>query len=72
MSFFVKLKKVFGGTTKKKPGVLDFIKKDQDPGEWWEIVGELGDGAFGKVYKVKSFCMQDLSGEFAVMFCILC
>ena len=53
MSFFVKLKKVFGGTvSKKKAGILDFIKKDQDPGDTWEIVGELGDGAFGKVYKV--------------------
>ena len=24
-----------------------------DPAEYWEMVGELGDGAFGKVYKAQ-------------------
>lgn len=23
-----------------------------DPEEYWDMIGELGDGAFGKVYKV--------------------
>ena len=41
---------------------LMYIKRDQDPRELWEIVGELGDGAFGKVYKVLFFL---------VLFCIL-
>ena len=28
------------------------VIRDVDPNEIWEIVGELGDGTFGKVYKV--------------------
>ncbi|EMP33457.1 Serine/threonine-protein kinase 10 [Chelonia mydas] len=30
----------------------EHVRRDLDPNEVWEIVGELGDGAFGKVYKV--------------------
>lgn len=29
------------------------MKRDLNPEEFWEIIGELGDGAFGKVYKVR-------------------
>lgn len=39
---------------KVKPKVCQFIKRGQDPEEIWKAVGELGDGAFGKVYKVGS------------------
>lgn len=28
--------------------------RDKDPKNYWEIVGELGDGAFGKVYKARN------------------
>lgn len=64
MSFFSGLKKVLnlgsangrgndgsghGHRLKKLPLCL---KMDQDPNQYWEFVGELGDGAFGKVYKV--------------------
>ena len=54
MAFFKNLKSFFtGGDTKpKRSKILDSIIRDQDPSELWEIVGELGDGAFGKVYKV--------------------
>lgn len=57
MSVFGKLKSIFFNQThsvndnRKKPQ-HSFIKFDADPNEFWEIVGELGDGAFGKVYKV--------------------
>ncbi|CAB3362768.1 Hypothetical predicted protein [Cloeon dipterum] len=56
MSFFNNLKKVLhlgGGGDAKKKKVFNNIKMDIDPEETWEMVGELGDGAFGKVYKAR-------------------
>jgi STE20-like kinase len=58
MSFFNNLKKVLhlgGGNEAKKKKVFNNIKMDIDPEEFWEMVGELGDGAFGKVYKVRAY-----------------
>lgn len=54
MSFISGLKKVlhFGNNDAKKKKVFNNIKIDIDPEEYWEMIGELGDGAFGKVYKV--------------------
>ena len=55
MPILDKLKNIFsggGGDSKKKLKQFPFIKRGVDPNELWEIVGELGDGAFGKVYKV--------------------
>lgn len=64
MSFFSGLKKVLnfgggisrggegsghGGRYKKLPSCL---RMESDPSLLWDFVGELGDGAFGKVYKV--------------------
>ena len=46
------LKNIFGRAAKKEKRDYPFIKMNQDPEANWEIVGELGDGAFGKVYKV--------------------
>ena len=42
-----------GGKNKKKefPNIIQGL----DPLERWQKVGELGDGAFGKVYKVSLF-----------------
>ncbi|XP_039148021.1 serine/threonine-protein kinase 10 isoform X1 [Drosophila simulans] len=55
MSFITNLKKVFhlGGGEAKKKRLYNNIKMDTDPAEFWEMVGELGDGAFGKVYKAQ-------------------
>ena len=67
MPFFSNLKKVLSlgsgsdsallnssSSKKKKSQILSRIKCDQDPESNWDIIGELGDGAFGKVQKVRS------------------
>eukprot|EP00095_Tigriopus_kingsejongensis_P008515 maker-scaffold181_size278858-snap-gene-1.33 protein:Tk08515 transcript:maker-scaffold181_size278858-snap-gene-1.33-mRNA-1 annotation:"ste20-like serine threonine-protein kinase" len=55
MPFFSNLKKVLSlgsGEPKKKKLNFQNIHLELNPEEIWEIVGELGDGAFGKVHKV--------------------
>lgn len=37
---------------KKKAKQYEHVHRDINPNDIWEIIGELGDGAFGKVYKV--------------------
>ena len=44
--------KIFKPAQKKRE--YKNLTKGVDPNEIWEICGELGDGTFGKVYKVKS------------------
>uniref|UniRef100_A0A8C4WDC2 non-specific serine/threonine protein kinase n=1 Tax=Gopherus evgoodei TaxID=1825980 RepID=A0A8C4WDC2_9SAUR len=53
MSFF-NFRKIFklGGEKKKKQ--YENVKRDLNPEEFWEIIGELGDGAFGKVFKAQN------------------
>ncbi|XP_064631281.1 serine/threonine-protein kinase 10-A-like isoform X2 [Lineus longissimus] len=55
MSFLSNVRKFFRiGDVEKKKKTYNNIRRDRDPSEIWEIVGELGDGAFGKVYKTKN------------------
>ncbi|XP_011304708.1 serine/threonine-protein kinase 10 isoform X2 [Fopius arisanus] len=63
MSFLSNLKKAFhfGGNDAKKKKLYNNIKMDCDPTEFWEMVGELGDGAFGRVYKAQNKQTQQLA-----------
>ncbi|XP_054907266.1 serine/threonine-protein kinase 10 [Poeciliopsis prolifica] len=45
---FAKFSKII---LKKKVKQYEHVNRDVNPNDIWEIVGELGDGAFGKVYK---------------------
>ncbi|XP_075297988.1 serine/threonine-protein kinase 10 [Opisthocomus hoazin] len=39
---------------KRRSKEYEHVRRDLDPADVWEVVGELGDGAFGKVYKAKN------------------
>ncbi|XP_062409782.1 STE20-like serine/threonine-protein kinase isoform X2 [Sardina pilchardus] len=41
------------GAEKKRVKQYEHLQRDLDPAEAWETLGELGDGAFGKVYKTR-------------------
>uniref|UniRef100_A0A8C1UYC9 non-specific serine/threonine protein kinase n=1 Tax=Cyprinus carpio TaxID=7962 RepID=A0A8C1UYC9_CYPCA len=42
------------GVEKKRVRHYENLKRDVDPHQTWETMGELGDGAFGKVYKAQN------------------
>ncbi|KAK3553985.1 hypothetical protein QTP70_019029 [Hemibagrus guttatus] len=53
MAFF-NLRKIFKLGMDKKKKQYEHVHRDMNPEEVWEVVGELGDGAFGKVYKAQN------------------
>jgi len=53
MSFFKKILKI--GQEAPKVKLYSNIKRGENPEHYWEKIGELGDGAFGTVYKVGIF-----------------
>uniref|UniRef100_A0A1A8N978 non-specific serine/threonine protein kinase n=1 Tax=Nothobranchius pienaari TaxID=704102 RepID=A0A1A8N978_9TELE len=53
MSFF-NFRKIFKIVSEKKKKQYEHVRRDEDPEEIWEIIGELGDGAFGKVFKAQN------------------
>ncbi|KAM4611995.1 STE20-like serine/threonine-protein kinase [Polymixia lowei] len=53
MSFF-NFRKIFKLGSEKKKKQYEHVHRDENPEEIWEIIGELGDGAFGKVFKAQN------------------
>uniref|UniRef100_A0A8D3DEC2 non-specific serine/threonine protein kinase n=1 Tax=Scophthalmus maximus TaxID=52904 RepID=A0A8D3DEC2_SCOMX len=53
MSFF-NFRKIFKLGSEKKKKQYEHVRRDEDPEEVWDIIGELGDGAFGKVFKAQN------------------
>ena len=49
------LRKLFQGSSKSKREYPN-VRRGADPLEEWTTIGELGDGAFGKVFKVCPLC----------------
>lgn len=63
MSFF-NFRKIFKLGAEKKKKQYEHVRRDENPEEVWEIIGELGDGAFGKVFKVGDVsCTAALCGS---------
>ncbi|XP_077426131.1 STE20-like serine/threonine-protein kinase isoform X2 [Vanacampus margaritifer] len=53
MSFF-NFRKIFKLGSEKKKKQYEHVRRDENPEEVWNIIGELGDGAFGKVFKAQN------------------
>lgn len=57
MSFF-NFRKIFKLGSEKKKKQYEHVRRDENPEEVWDIIGELGDGAFGKVFKVGNASLE--------------
>ena len=70
MPIFERLWNLLSDDSKRKSKVhLQNVQRNQNPLDVWEIISEIGDGAFGKVYKVKIFLLiLDSAHWFNVMF----
>ncbi|KAF5905451.1 serine/threonine-protein kinase 10-like, partial [Clarias magur] len=53
MAFF-NFRKIFKLGPERKKKQYEHVHRDVNPEESWEIIGELGDGAFGKVFKAQN------------------
>lgn len=62
MAFF-NFRKIFKLGAEKKKKQYEHVRRDENPEEIWEIIGELGDGAFGKVFKVGSLSQMMLGDK---------
>lgn len=77
MSFFSNIKKIFSlnqnsATQDAKRRKLSHnIRYETNPLEFWELIGELGDGAFGKVHKVSQLFMHLFCSFFASFYLFL-
>ena len=74
MPFFVNLKKALNigsaaAESKKRKALFANIKTDINPEDEWDLICEIGDGAFGKVHKARSKENPDLLA--AAKICIL-
>ena len=61
-SFF---KQLFPFMKVKKKKEFSYIIRGVDPNTIWSLVGELGDGSFGKVYKVRLKCILSINLKLA-------
>jgi len=64
MPILDKIKSIFQASapycdTRRKSKVLQYLRRDVDPESTWEVVSVLGDGSFGKVYKVWAFLLTE-------------